>query len=108
MQQTTAKQGNDNMPRTAQKHHKPTYAQLEQQIKTMQSLQISTLKNALRYLTPEKVGPARLMASACIVSITDTSGEAIVQPFGIRDGLSAETLQLLCEDVKRSIALAQL
>jgi hypothetical protein len=90
------------------KRSKPTYSQLLQQIATLKALQITTLKDAIRDLTPEKAGASRLMASACIVSITDTSGAAIVQPFGIRDGLSAETLQLLRDDVKRSIALAQL
>jgi hypothetical protein len=90
------------------KQSKPTYSQLEQQIKTLHALQVSTLKNAIRDLTPEKVGASRLMASACIVSITDMTGAAIVPPFGIRDGLSRDTLQLLRDDVKRSIALAQL
>jgi hypothetical protein len=90
------------------KQSKPTYAQLLQQIKTIKALQISTLKDASRDLTSEKAGASRLMASACIVSITDASGADIVPPFGIRDGLSHETLQALRDDVKRSIALAQL
>jgi hypothetical protein len=101
-------QESNTMPRTAQKQVKPTYAQLEQQLKTMQALQISTLKEALRHLTTENAGASCLMASACVVSITDMTGAAIVPPFGIRDGLSADALQALRDDVKRSIALAQL
>jgi hypothetical protein len=90
------------------KQSKPTYAQLEQQIKTLHALRISTLNLALTRLTLDNVGPSRLMTSACIVSITDTTGADIVPPFGIRDGLSVDTLQLLRDDVRRSIALAQL
>jgi hypothetical protein len=96
------------MKQSSQKQVKPSYAQLEQQLRTLQALQISNLKEALRHLTTENAGASRLMASACVVSITDMTGAEIVPPFGIRDGLSADALQALRDDVKRSIALAQL
>lgn len=54
----------------------------------------------------EKASTDNLMGSACVLHLTVLGGREIYQPFAIRDGLSAETITAIKNDLKRSYDLA--
>lgn len=80
--------------------NKMTTAQLQQELIKIKAMDIGTLSEAKRKI--DKAG-ANLFASACIVHITDYSGNSICEPFAILDGLSSTALTAIKTDIERTV-----
>ena len=83
---------------------KPSYQQLEQIIKDLKAQSAYSTRSALQEISK---ADDRLMASACVIHLTALGGREIINPVAIRDGLSAETIQAIKNDIRRTMALSK-
>lgn len=89
----------------SQSKKRKSYADLERENKELRAQMPFALAFASRDL--DKAGDV-LTASACIVTLTGLGGRQLVEPFAIRDGLSAATIAALRADIARTYALTTL
>jgi hypothetical protein len=73
-------------------------AQLAKDLLQYKAMDVMTLFMA--YHAMKKVNKDKYMASGVIVTIQNLSGETIVGPFMVQDGLSAETIAAIQADIK--------
>lgn len=83
---------------------KLTRKQLKQKLIESNGQQAHTYHFASKCLV--KTSTNHLMASGVLLQLTFLGGAPAIEPVVIRDGLSAETIQALKADLKRSYALA--
>lgn len=82
---------------------KPSYATLLAENKALKAHMPTTIKAAYGQL--EKCGCDRYLASGLIVTITNLSGIAVVEPFMCQDGLEADTIKALQSQLLKTQAL---
>lgn len=90
---------------TAQtKPAKKTKAQLQRQILELES----QLAHRYHFANTElhRAGTDKMMASGVLLQLTAIGGREIINPVMIKDGLSAETIAAIRDDLKRSYDLA--
>ena len=74
--------------------------ELENKLRSAEAYQVHKLHFASYAL--DKVSTDRMGGSGVIISITSLNGKPIVDPTGISDGLSPETVAALQADMRRS------
>lgn len=73
---------------------------LKHEVTKIKASDIGTLSNAKKNIT--KAGD-NLMASACLITITNLSGDVICDTFAVHDGLSADTIKAIQADIQKTI-----
>jgi hypothetical protein len=68
----------------------------------------SQLAHSYHFASAEihKASTDRLMASGCLLQLTDIGGKEIINPILIKDGLSPDTIAAIKKDIQRSYDLA--
>ena len=80
---------------------KPSYAELERQIRELNAQKPNALRNAVNEL--HLCGGNKMLGSAVLITITAWGGEEIVEPFAVYDGLSQSTIDALRADIRRTM-----
>lgn len=75
---------------------------LKHEVTKIKASDIGTLSNAKKDIS--KAGD-NLMASACLITITDLSGNVICDTFAVHDGLSQDTIKQIQADIQKTINL---
>jgi hypothetical protein len=86
------------------KANKPTYKQLEYKLLVASASTIYRYTSAHKAI--EKATDQKYMGSGILLQLTDLSGNTIIDPVLIRDGLSSETIKAIQNDIKKSYDLA--
>ena len=86
------------------KPKKPTRQQLERKLLEAESSALGRYGSAHRNIG--KASTDHLMASGVLLQLTALGGREIINPVVIRDGLSADTIECLKRDIRRSNDLA--
>jgi hypothetical protein len=81
---------------------KPTYKQLEQQLRSMTAQHPSAARSALSTL--DTTSTEKCMGSGVILTITGLEGMELVSPVCIVDGLTPEAIASLKSEIRRSMA----
>lgn len=84
---------------------KPSYAQLQRQIKELTAGLAIVSVGALSSI--KKAHTNNRMGSGVLLELTAVGGASIIDPVMIRDGLSDDTIEALKRDIERSLNLTK-